>query len=653
MSYTSAGGRSADSALISGVTPKPIWGTGGAEREPAVIAIECQTSDHGVVHLPSELQEPFVIRSLSAARVWVARSASWKVVLALGSACVVVGVWLLAQPFRSASVLALLVAAALILSGIAELASAEVTPRPWLSRVIGGAWIFGGVVAMAWPGITPLALAILVGIVLVSGGVIKVGTALLDDGNERFVLGVGGVTNIAVGAFAAAWPAVTVLVLAVLVGVRTVLFGIGQMAFAVKLRRTAADPGDAPDVAAATGWPRWMRLGGAFAVLALSLGGLWVSVSVNRAAPDGPGAFYSAPSPLPDGPPGTIIRTEIIDGFHEGATTYRVLYKSTGFDGSPTAVSGIIVVPDAAAPGDGRKVIAFTHGTVGVASNCSPSLQGRGALAVYEGLDEFIAAGYVVAATDYQGLGTKGPHPYLIGELEAMNALDSVRAAHNLAEAHAGTDFAVWGHSQGGQASLFTGQVAPSYAPDLHLVGVAAGAPPTDLENLFRVNIETPVGRILMAMGMQAWSELYDDANLDQILVPAARPAVAKIAARCLYDPSQIAASVPSSLLLGFTLLKVPPWETEPWKTILADNTPGKAPTGVPMLITQGEDDPIMTPSVTAAFADQLCANGETVDYRVLRGVAHLEAGHVAAPEVAEWIADRFAGKPAPSSCTP
>ena len=594
-----------------------------------------------------------MIRSLSAARVWVARSASWKVVLALGSACVVVGVWLLAQPFRSASVLALLVAAALILSGIAELASAEVTPRPWLSRVIGGAWIFGGVVAMAWPGITPLALAILVGIVLVSGGVIKVGTALLDDGNERFVLGVGGVTNIAVGAFAAAWPAVTVLVLAVLVGVRTVLFGIGQMAFAVKLRRTAADPGDAPDVAAATGWPRWMRLGGAFAVLALSLGGLWVSVSVNRAAPDGPGAFYSAPSPLPDGPPGTIIRTEIIDGFHEGATTYRVLYKSTGFDGSPTAVSGIIVVPDAAAPGDGRKVIAFTHGTVGVASNCSPSLQGRGALAVYEGLDEFIAAGYVVAATDYQGLGTKGPHPYLIGELEAMNALDSVRAAHNLAEAHAGTDFAVWGHSQGGQASLFTGQVAPSYAPDLHLVGVAAGAPPTDLENLFRVNIETPVGRILMAMGMQAWSELYDDANLDQILVPAARPAVAKIAARCLYDPSQIAASVPSSLLLGFTLLKVPPWETEPWKTILADNTPGKAPTGVPMLITQGEDDPIMTPSVTAAFADQLCANGETVDYRVLRGVAHLEAGHVAAPEVAEWIADRFAGKPAPSSCTP
>jgi len=593
-----------------------------------------------------------VIRSLSAAKVWAARSASWKVVLTLGAACVVVGVWLLAQPFRSASVLALLVAAALVLSGVAELASAAVTPRPWLSRVIGAAWIIGGLVALVWPGITPLALAIMVGVVLVGGGVIKVGTALLDDGDERFVLGVSGVTNIAVGAFAAAWPAVTVLVLAVLVGVRTVLFGIGQMVFAVKLRKIAADPGDAPGVAAATGWPRWMRLGGAFAVLALSLGGLWISVSVHRAAPDGPGAFYSAPSPLPDGPPGTIIRTEVIDDFHEGATTYRVLYKSTGFDGSPTAVSGIIVVPDAAAPADGRKVIAFTHGTVGVASNCSPSLQGRDALAVYEGLDEFIAAGYVVAATDYQGLGTKGPHPYLIGEPEAMNALDSVRAAHNLAEARAGTDFAVWGHSQGGHASLFTGQVASSYAPDLHLVGVAAGAPPTDLENLFRVNIETPVGRILMAMGMQAWSEVYDDADLDQIVVPAARPAVAKIAARCLYDPSQIAASVPSSLLLGFTLLEVPPWETEPWKTILGDNMPGKAPTGVPMLITQGEDDPIMTPSVTAAFADQLCANGETVDYRVLPGVAHLEGGHVAAPEVAEWIADRFAGTPAPSTCS-
>ena len=69
-------------------------------------------------------------------------------------------------------------------------------------------------------------------------------------------------------------------------------------------------------------------------------------------------------------------------------------------------------------------------------------------------------AGYVIAATDYQGLGTRGPHPYLVGESEGVGALDSVRAARNLEEADASADFVVWGESQGGQASLFTGQLA-------------------------------------------------------------------------------------------------------------------------------------------------------------------------------------------------
>ena len=581
----------------------------------------------------------------TTAKAIEARSARWGVVLALGAACVAVGVWLLAEPFRSPSVLAWLVAVALLLSGIGELASAQATPRPWLSHIIGATWIAAGVVAASQPDITTLAIT--VGVALVGGGAIKIVTALFGNGDERFILGFVGVTNIAVGAFATAWPAVTVLALAVLVGFGTILFGIGQIALALRIRRSPTDRAEQP-----AQWSRWLRLTGVLVVLALSLGGLAISVAVQRAAPGGPGPFYTAPSPLPDGPPGTIIRTEIIDDFHLGATTYRVLYKSTGFDGTPTAVSGIIVVPDSAAPAGGRNVIAFTHGTVGVATNCSPSLQGRSALAVYEGLDEFLAAGYVFAATDYQGLGTPGPHPYLVGESAAMNALDSVRAAHNLPEAEAGTDFAVWGHSQGGHASLFTGQLAPTYAPDLRLVGVAAGAPPTDLEELFRVNIQTPVGRILMAMPLRSWSQVYEDASVDQNRHTQARPAIKKIAERCLYDQTQILASVPSSLLLDFTFISAPPWDTEPWSTIIADNTPGTAPTGVPVLVTQGDQDPIMTPSVTAKFVDGLCSNGETVEYHVLPGIAHLEAGHEAAPYVAEWIADRFADEPAPNTCS-
>ena len=71
------------------------------------------------------------------------------------------------------------------------------------------------------------------------------------------------------------------------------------------------------------------------------------------------------------------------------------------------------------------------------------------------GLRQLIEQGAVVAATDYPGLGTTGPHPYLVGDSEARAVIDSVRAAHNLPGAETGNSFAVWGHSQGGQASLF------------------------------------------------------------------------------------------------------------------------------------------------------------------------------------------------------
>jgi uncharacterized membrane protein HdeD (DUF308 family) len=408
----------------------------------------------------------------------ITRRLPWWTVGLLGLASVGLGVVLTAEPFRSLSVLHWLVVAGLILTGAAELASAEASSRPWHARIVGVGWIVVGVLVASWPGITILALAVAVGIGLVIGGVVKVVAGLFGDGDERSIVGISGLTNVIVGVLALTWPAVTVLVLAAIFGVRTVLFGISQIALAFRLRSTsvgALQPGVPP--AQRRRWPRALQLIGTVTALGLAMGGMAISVAVHRSQPSAPGAFYQAPSPLPDGQPGTIIRNEVIGGFHDGATTFRVLYKSTGYDGAPTAVSGIIVVPDGPSPVGGRKVVAFTHGTVGVATNCSPSLQSSKALPVYEGLDEFVAAGYVIAATDYQGLGTPGPHPYLVGQSEAMNALDGVRAADNLTKAHASTDFVVWGHSQGGQASLFTGQLAATYAPELHLLGVAAGAP--------------------------------------------------------------------------------------------------------------------------------------------------------------------------------
>lgn len=103
---------------------------------------------------------------------------------------------------------------------------------------------------------------------------------------------------------------------------------------------------------------------------------------------------------------------------------------------------------------------------------------------------------------------------------------------------------------------------------------------------------------------------------------------------------------------VGLRFLHTPPWETEPWGTILEQNTPGATRTDAPILIIQGDADPIVAPDVTARLAHKLCAEGETVDVRILKGTAHLDAGHVAVPDVVRWIADRFAGKPPPTTCT-
>jgi hypothetical protein len=74
--------------------------------------------------------------------------------------------------------------------------------------------------------------------------------------------------------------------------------------------------------------------------------------------------------------------------------------------------------------------------------------------------------------------------PTLIGEGEARAALDSVRAARQMAELTLDMRTVVWGHSQGGHAALWTGIVGPRYAPDVEIVGVAAVAPAANMPKI-------------------------------------------------------------------------------------------------------------------------------------------------------------------------
>ncbi len=362
-------------------------------------------------------------------------------------------------------------------------------------------------------------------------------------------------------------------------------------------------------------------------------------------------ALYDVQPGEASGRPGSIIRIWPLEGGGPGGgNAFRILYRSTGLAGEPIAVSGAIFVPPGAAPAGGRDVIAWAHPTSGVVEACAPSLMPDLAGTIW-GLADMLQRGYVVVATDYPGLGTPGIHPYLIGVSEGRAVLDSVRAARDLPDAGASNRFAVWGHSQGGHASLYTGELAASYAPDLKLVGVAAAAPATNLIELFDADKSSAVGKELTAMALYSWSLLYHD-PASSLVDPAAMPVFEQLAHDCIELIAEFAAIENAEKPLNREqFLKANPTLIEPWRGIMQKNTPGEAPAGAPVFIAQGTADTTVRPEITKQFGEVLCKQGTRVDYVLLPGVSHTFAAKESVGRALAWMTERFRGAPAPSVC--
>ena len=215
---------------------------------------------------------------------------------------------------------------------------------------------------------------------------------------------------------------------------------------------------------------------------------------------------------------GDVIRVRPLSGpaaLESAAICELVIYQSTRVsDGAPIGVSGIIALPQGNPPTGGWPVVSWSHGTVGVADRGAPSLDSdeladigdptdppmtvhRKINAAPHGLlNEFLNRGWAVVMTDYEGLGTRGPHPYLFGTSEARGVLDIVRAARALHNPGSGTGqeiisrrFVIVGHSQGGQAALFAAHLAPTWTAELTLLAVAAIAPASAQERLLRLSL--------------------------------------------------------------------------------------------------------------------------------------------------------------------
>ncbi len=575
------------------------------------------------------------------------RRLPWWVGSALGLLGALFGAVLIFRPFDSLSVLIALVAVGALLMGGASIAEALRSRSGWPRIAAGLVWIVVGVAALAWPDITVRGLAIAVGVALIAGGLLDVAAGIRGSTDERLASVLGGAASVVFGVLALSWPSVTVLVVAIVFGFRLVTFGLRLAWSSFRNRR---GPAAAADDRPRGKLRRSAHLAGTVVALVIALALAGVSVMLNRGEPV-VDAFYDSPADVP-AEPGRLLRSEeFTRTIRDDAEAWRILYTTTRAEGEPALASALVVVPAERDAGP-MPVIALAHGTTGVDRTCAPSvLDDPFAAGAFFALDGVIERGWALVATDYIGLGTEGGHPYLVGEPTGRSVLDSVRAARELDGVELAEDTVVWGHSQGGGAALWTGGLAPTYGPDVGLIGVAALAPASDVVGLADTLGDVAVGSIFANYVLHGYANAYDDVRVADYVRPVARTVFDEAVGRCLSEPSALVSAI-GSVALGDSVFSRD-LASGPLLQRLEENVP-TLPIEAPVLIAQGGADGLIVPTMQDNYVTSRCAAGQPIDYRTYPGLDHIplvEADSPLLPDLFAWTEARFAGQADEPTC--
>jgi pimeloyl-ACP methyl ester carboxylesterase len=359
-------------------------------------------------------------------------------------------------------------------------------------------------------------------------------------------------------------------------------------------------------------------------------------------------AFYDPPS---DGPRrlGELLRSEPLRDIilPAGVRGWRILYATTVDDSTPaTAVATVFAPTDP--PSGPRPVIAWEHGTTGLLQKCMPSLIPWPSKGI-PWRDRIVMAGWVVVATDYSFAEKGGPHPYLIGEGEARATLDSVRAARQMRELTLGKRMVVWGHSQGGHAALWTGIIAPRYAPDLEIRGVVAIAPCANIKNILAMNVE--MDKLFGPYQALSYSRFYPDITFEQAVRPAALDAARQIVNLCDFIPEEFQRI--KALAATFDGPVLATNSNKALQARLEQNT-ADGPIWAPVVIAQGLSDIVVPSSATDEYVEDRCAAGQPLEYWTFAERDHLtifERGTPLEELLIEWTKARFANEPQATDC--
>ena len=572
-------------------------------------------------------------------------------VTSAGLVIAAVGVVLVTHPLDSLTALALYLGISCVVSGVGDLVARR-SQDDRLRVFVGMLWCIAGVAVLLFIGRSVSLLGPFVAALLVGSGVVRLVGLRRATASERVLEGLFALAELAFGLAALLWPDATLLVVAILFGVRSLVFGLSLVWRGLTGPARRRDPGTR-----ASRWALGARWVAGLLLVAVATGTLVAGHLFRQGVPV-VDAFYTAPASVP-GTPGRLLRSEPYAGhLPAGMTAYRLLYTTTADDGVPALASAVLAVPTATTgtPGSRVPLVAWAHGTNGVARSCAPSL-GPDAIPLdnVAAMGSLTRNGWGVIATDYTGEGTQGAYPYLIGQGEARSVLDSIRAAHQVAGPTLSDQSVIWGHSQGGHAALWAGQLAPQYAPELQIKGIAAISPASDPLALAAGVAKNP-GALGATLGVSfvatAYARTYPDIVLGDIVVPSARTFVSEAAARCTTDPATLVTILTGAALAMDPIVQVDPTQGA-FGRRLQQNIP-LGPWSTPLFIGQGSADEVVSPAIQTAYVARLCAAGRPLRFTSYPGRTHMGVMAPASPlagDLEAWTQDRFAGKPSVDTC--
>lgn len=350
------------------------------------------------------------------------------------------------------------------------------------------------------------------------------------------------------------------------------------------------------------------------------------------AVPGMAGADGRSPSP------GTVVAVRPLPAelrLAGSGAAWRVWYVSTSWNGRRTVVSGTVTVPVGRAPAGGWRVVGFGPGFNGTPDACAASRAGTPPFVRPLGA-ALLAAGYAVAVTDYEGIGTPGEGSGVNGRAEAAALIDAVRAARRVAPVSRA--WAAVGYSLGGHAALWAGSLAASYAPELRHLGTVAVAPTTQwgLQSAASGVSAAPLNPAVPYLGRTLPVTDRGAFRAEDVFTARGLELVAAAGRLCVADLAAAAAGVTNG-----DAFRDPPAAGAVFASLLADDEVPVARYPRPVRLAHGTADALPA-ALTELTAGQLAAAGTDVAYVPVGGADHFTVLASVAPAVVGWLGEMF-----------